>query len=82
MPNNTMSAAMRIMRESSGLTQAQLARSMGVSRSTINRLEAGGRFPTPATLHRWMAACGSDTYGWAISRAENEAKAKKVARSG
>jgi DNA-binding XRE family transcriptional regulator len=49
----------RKLREGAGLTQAELARKMGVSQQTISRLESGEvDNPTVATLERIARATG------------------------
>ena len=46
-------------RKRSGLTQAELARRMGTSQSTIARLENGQTLPSTKTLLRYAQATGS-----------------------
>jgi ribosome-binding protein aMBF1 (putative translation factor) len=48
----------RCAREAAGLTQRQLAASMGTSQAAIARLEAGGVGATLTTLHRVAVAVG------------------------
>jgi ribosome-binding protein aMBF1 (putative translation factor) len=48
----------RAQRERCGLTQAELARRMGVTQPTIARLEAGGTTPNMGTLRRIAEALG------------------------
>lgn len=47
----------RAARRSSGLTQAELARSAGTSQPAVNRYERGKSEPSRATLARILAAC-------------------------
>ncbi|USD67538.1 helix-turn-helix transcriptional regulator [Vibrio sp. SCSIO 43136] len=46
------------MRESAGLTQAQVAERMGTKESNISRLEKGTGNPTIKTLAKYAKACG------------------------
>ncbi|WP_405177853.1 helix-turn-helix domain-containing protein [Nocardia sp. NBC_01377] len=46
-------------RSAAGIKPAELARRMGVDRSTISRFEAGGTNPTMATLNRYAEAIGA-----------------------
>lgn len=47
-----LAAQLRELRESRGLSQAELARRIGSTQPAIARLEAGGAAPTIATLER------------------------------
>ena len=47
----TFSKALKQARESLGLTQTELSKSLGVAFSTINRYENGKHFPTPIVLN-------------------------------
>lgn len=46
------------MRARAGLTQAELARRMGTTQSSIARIEGGGSLPTIDMLARLARACG------------------------
>ena len=48
------------LRLEKGLTQAEIAAKMGTSKSSISRLESGGKvsFPTLATLSKYAEALG------------------------
>lgn len=46
------------MRAAAGLTQDQLARRMGTSKSNISRLEKGNTNPSWKTLKKYAHACG------------------------
>ena len=49
-------AARRFLREGAGLTQAELAAAIGVSRAALSRWEAGNRFPRRGNnLGRYLA---------------------------
>lgn len=50
----------RAMRETQGLSQAELAKRIGSTQPAIARLEAGGVAPTVTTLGRIAAALGRD----------------------
>jgi ribosome-binding protein aMBF1 (putative translation factor) len=50
----------RRARESAGMSQAELARKMKTSQSTIARLESGGTEPTLRTLERVCAALDAE----------------------
>jgi transcriptional regulator with XRE-family HTH domain len=54
----TASALVRTARRSAGLTQAQLARRLGVAQPVIARLENGTSNPTVETLDRTLHATG------------------------
>jgi transcriptional regulator with XRE-family HTH domain len=41
-----------------GLTQAELAKLMRTTQSTIARLETGGRYPNLTTLDKWAEVTG------------------------
>ena len=47
-------------RNRAGLTQAQVARRMGTTQSTIARLESGKRPPTLGSLKRYAQAVGCE----------------------
>jgi len=71
--HDTMAAALRLARTRSHLTQTQLAERMGTSQSTVGRLEAGGRWPSPDTISRWMGATGTASLGALMLDAERGA---------
>ncbi|MCD9528495.1 helix-turn-helix domain-containing protein [Photobacterium carnosum] len=50
--------ALLSMRETSGLTQKEVAAKMGTKESNIIRLETGSSNPTIATLFKYAKACG------------------------
>jgi transcriptional regulator with XRE-family HTH domain len=54
----TVGAAVRALREAAGMSQEILARRMGAARSTVERLEAGRRRPTPSLLASVVVAAG------------------------
>lgn len=45
-------------RHRAGLTQAEVAKRMGTSQSTVARLESGGRQPSMQTVQRYAKALG------------------------
>ncbi len=47
------------VRERRGLKPAEVARAMGVDRSTVTRFESGGTNPTMATINRYAEAVGA-----------------------
>ncbi len=47
---------LRQLRREAGLTQAEVARRLGVSHPTLNRLESGGQDPTLRTLSQLCRA--------------------------
>ena len=51
-------ALIRSARTDSGLTQAQLARRLGISQAALAKLERQGSNPTVRTLERVLAAAG------------------------
>lgn len=54
----TASVLLRNARTSAGLTQAQLARRLGVGQPVVARLESGSANPTVETLDRALHATG------------------------
>jgi transcriptional regulator with XRE-family HTH domain len=46
----------RLLRESAGVSQAALARTLGVDRASISRWESGDRFPGPDLIPRYLEA--------------------------
>lgn len=53
-----LGAALRDARKRAGLTQPQLAATLGVTHSTISRIETGRRSTGIDLVTRWYAACG------------------------
>lgn len=52
-------ARFKAMRESQGLTLAEVAQGMGINAPALSRLETGKILnPTLATLHKWAEALG------------------------
>jgi DNA-binding XRE family transcriptional regulator len=52
-------ARFKALRESQGLTLAEVAESMGIDAPALSRLETGKMLnPTLATLHKWAEALG------------------------
>ena len=49
------SGTARQIREAAGLTQADIAKLIGVGASAMSRLEAGTRAPRPETAIKWAA---------------------------
>jgi len=49
---------LRTVRESAGLTQAQLAELLGITQQAVARAERWGSNPTIAFMRRWAHACG------------------------
>src|SRR5213079_1420328 len=54
----TAAALIRDARAQSGLTQAELARRLGISQAALAKLERPGANPTVKTLQRVVAAAG------------------------
>src|SRR5437762_9938271 len=55
----TMLARFKALRESQGLTLAEVAERMGIDAPALSRLETGKMLnPTLATLHKWAEALG------------------------
>ena len=48
---------LRVAREDAGLTQAELARSLGVTQQAVAQAERWESNPTIAFISRWAAAC-------------------------
>jgi ribosome-binding protein aMBF1 (putative translation factor) len=55
----SLASAMIAARSRAGLTQAQLAKKMKTTQSTIARLESGKSIPSGRTLQNYAAATGS-----------------------
>jgi putative transcriptional regulator len=53
-----LSTRLRVVREAAGLTQAQLADAIGVSRKTINTVENGVFVPSTVIALKLAAALG------------------------
>lgn len=56
----TIGEAARTARESLGLTQAQVAKTAGISAQVYGRLERGGMMPSVPTLRRIAVALGME----------------------
>jgi len=55
----TLLARFKAVRESQGLTLAEVAERMGIDAPALSRLETGKMLnPTVATLHKWAEALG------------------------
>lgn len=46
------------IRRAAGMTQAQLAKKIGLERSMVALVETDARLPSITTLTRWVTACG------------------------
>jgi transcriptional regulator with XRE-family HTH domain len=57
-PRKQMAAKLKALREGRGLTQEQLAKKSGVSRTYLARLETGRQDPTLSTLEKLAKALG------------------------
>ena len=57
-PEWTLGDRLRKSREDAGLSQAQLAEALAVSRNTIGNAETGARRPLPITIRAWADATG------------------------
>lgn len=57
-PEWTLGDRLRKAREDAGLSQVELALSIGVSRGTIGNAELDDRRPLPITLRAWADATG------------------------
>lgn len=55
---NSAPTLLRDARRATGLTQAELARRMGISQAAVAKLERTGTNPTVSTLRRALAATG------------------------
>lgn len=53
-----VSSRLELIRIQAGLSETELARAMGVSRTTIYKVEAGQMNPSLPTLTKWVEACG------------------------
>lgn len=65
----TMSSLIRDARLAEGLTQAQLARRLGITQPSVARMEAAGDAVTVATLRRALNAMGRGLVLQAVERA-------------
>lgn len=57
-PEWTMGDRLRKAREDAGLSQAQLAAAIGISRNTVSNAELGDRTPLTITLRAWADVTG------------------------
>ncbi len=57
-PQLAVAVSLRWARQAAGLTQAELARRVGVSQQQVAKLERPGANPSIATLHKVAAALG------------------------
>jgi predicted transcriptional regulator len=57
-PEFAMARQLIAARHRAGLSQAEVARKMGTTQSTVARLESGQRLPTMSTLQRYASAIG------------------------
>ena len=55
---NVAGYLLRCAREDAGLTQAQLARKLGISQQAVARAERWGSNPTVRFMARWAKGCG------------------------
>ncbi len=59
----SMVAQFKVVRESQGLTLAEVAKRMGIDAPALSRLETGKMLnPTLATLHKWAEALGQQLH--------------------
>lgn len=56
--SRALGEALRQVRQASGLSQDQVAATVGTTRIAISRAESGAQPPPPAILHAWCAALG------------------------
>ena len=67
-PYDSIGGAIKHYRKKAGLTQEQLAKATGISRSTIGKLEIGMHTPTQETLDKLAVVLGEQVYrgkfGW------------------
>jgi transcriptional regulator with XRE-family HTH domain len=61
MPDSTLGPRLRRLRESRGLSAAELARRIGVSRAAVAQFEGGNSVPTWATVQRIADALSVST---------------------
>lgn len=54
-----MGQRLRDMRESTGMTQDDFARTLGVARSTVGRAETGQSWPSPKLIAAYESATGA-----------------------
>lgn len=59
-PPSTLQNRLRIAREWRGLEQADLARELGVGRSTVSNYERGVTIPGKLVINAWAVACDVD----------------------
>lgn len=57
-PEWTMGDRLRKAREDAGLSQAELAEQIGISRNTVGNAELGDRTPLNVTMRAWAAVTG------------------------
>lgn len=61
---------LREIRVAAGLTQAQLATTLGVTAVQVSRIETGSRSTSIDILHRWHRACGYELDAVQVGTAE------------
>lgn len=57
-PMFTLGDRLRKAREVAGLTQTELANSLGIGRRSVSRYEDSGQRPKPGTVMAWAVATG------------------------
>ena len=65
-----LGAEVRLLRESKGWSQAELARASGMTQSAVARFEAGGTVPTLSTLHRLARTLDAELFVRVSSRSD------------
>jgi transcriptional regulator with XRE-family HTH domain len=75
-----LTARLRHVRESLGLTRAAFARQLRVTRNSVSRYELGHQVPTAEVLVRIARAGGGVTIDWLL--AGDDARAPRWARPG
>lgn len=82
MDPSTVGQRLRIAREASGLTQADVARAIGTSVSAISMIESGKRDPRASTLLRYADVVGLELGPREVPRVMSLEDAARQAREG
>lgn len=78
MQGTNIGEAIRLMRESKGMTRAELSEAAGVSESHLKKIEAGGRQPGIHTCQKIVSALGMEIV---IRNEEDTVKGSCIAKA-
>lgn len=78
----TMGDRLRKAREDAGLSQAELALEVGVSRATVSNAEVGATTPLPITVNAWARITGVPAEWLRTGRVEDTPRPRSGPRRG